>query len=843
MTTKRWKILFSILWTTVVIAWVVLLLRSLDPFPIWKVDLDFEAGPRTWTSGYVKSVKPDGVAERAGLRVGDVLPLATLKSWDGWHFAQNKLLVLDLVRDGVPVQVVIEPEKKPLGLKRQVIKIVDYITSFLCLICSLMIVLRRPHDHSFKWLSLSFLFYAAGNLVFIPAVGSVGIKAYVHLFFHNLAFLSFIGFWLKLSSENGLSIHRFWQAFFGFFSLFVMISLTRETLVTIIPLLLPDDFKGNLLVLDDPENFKKLETWSFYIHQIIVNVALGACVLLPLRLVHSVSKATSNQIYWTGLTLMGFYFLYAIDVFLYTGERALSLAFENESFDWLLSLRYLLIDFLFPVETLSVIAFIYVLVAKRLVSFSFFMNKAFTYGLMGILLVGGYILFSNQIVPASEAQTDLGKIGLFAGVVMWAYLAVYAKQLAEIAIRKTVFIDVDRREGQLRGFLETMGRDQSGAIRQRFCEALEHFCHGTRVVLVERRQHVWVNELSGAIVVEARELGDQLVKRRGTLMADDLVATKGFRVIVPGFHRGELSCYLGVQESEDLPELRPDELRMIEFAVQQLVLELKNRELESAHALITSSVDYAVRIQAAYLPQDEVVHRKLGSVDVWWEPRDKIGGDIWWVSPEAADGSCTVVLADCTGHGVPGAMLSVTVVNLLDQIVRDKPGLGPGQLLGQLDERLREALNQNKSDGASDDGCDAVAVRLEAGGNRAKFAGAKLGLVHARGDGGVERIAGDGVSLGYRKRELEAKGLSEHEVVLEAQSTLLLYSDGLTDQIGGAKARGVSFGHRRIAESIGGRTGAQEVVAGIRAAFESWQGTRPRRDDVAVIAISPGQVT
>lgn len=217
MTTKRWKILFSILWTTVVIAWVVLLLRSLDPFPIWKVDLDFEAGPRTWTSGYVKSVKPDGVAERAGLRVGDVLPLATLKSWDGWHFAQNKLLVLDLVRDGVPVQVVIEPEKKPLGLKRQVIKIVGYITSFLCLICSLMMVLRRPHDHSFKWLSLSFLFYAAGNLVYIPAVGSDGIQAYVYLFFHNLAFLSFIGFWLKLSSENGLSIHRFWQAFFGFF--------------------------------------------------------------------------------------------------------------------------------------------------------------------------------------------------------------------------------------------------------------------------------------------------------------------------------------------------------------------------------------------------------------------------------------------------------------------------------------------------------------------------------------------------------------------------------------------------------------------------------------------------
>jgi len=281
--------------------------------------------------------------------------------------------------------------------------------------------------------------------------------------------------------------------------------------------------------------------------------------------------------------------------------------------------------------------------------------------------------------------------------------------------------------------------------------------------------------------------------------------------------------------------------QLLESTVEKRTTELrqKHAELESAHALITSSVDYAVRIQAAYLPQDEVVHRKLGSVDVWWEPRDKIGGDIWWVSPEAADGSCTVVLADCTGHGVPGAMLSVTVVNLLDQIVRDKPGLGPGQLLGQLDERLREALNQNKSDGASDDGCDAVAVRLERGCNRVKFAGAKLSLVHVRGDGVVERIAGDGVSLGYRKRELEAKGLSEHEVILEAQSTLVLYSDGLTDQIGGENARGVSFGHRRIAEAIGGKIGAQQVVKRVRTAFEQWQGTRLRRDDVALIAFSP----
>lgn len=842
MTTKRWKILFSILWTTVVIAWVVLLLRSLDPFPIWNADLDFEAGPHTWTSGYVKSVKPDGVAERAGLRVGDLLPLATLKSWDGWHVAENKPLMLDVIRDGVPVRVVIEPEKKSIELRRQISKIVSYITSFLCLISSLLIGLYRPIDQSFKWLSLSFLFFATGNLIYVPAVGSDQIQAYVYLLFHNLGFLSFIGFWLKLSSENGLSTGRFLLGFFGFFSLFVMISLLRETLVTLCPMFLSNDYKGNLLVLDIPEHFKILEVWSFYIHQIIVNVALGLCVLLPLRLVRSVSKATSNRIYWTGLTLVGFYFSYAISVFLYTGEKVLILAFGNESFYWVGGLRYFLSDVLSPVEPLSVIAFIYVLVAKRLISFSFFVNKAFAYGLTGLLLFGGY-LFSNQFLPVTHAQTELGKLALFASIVLLSFFAVYTKHVAEIGIRKLVFGDVDCREERLREYVESMGSNASGLLRQRFCEALGDFCHGTRVVLVERRDQVWVNELRGAVVVEGEVLGDQLVKRRGTLMADDLVATKGFRVIVPGFHRGELSCYLGVQESEDLPELRPDELRMIEFAVQQLVLELKNRELESAHALITSSVDYAVRIQAAYLPQDEVVHRKLGSVDVWWEPRDKIGGDIWWVSPEAADGSCTVVLADCTGHGVPGAMLSVTVVNLLDQIVRDKPGLGPGQLLGQLDERLREALNQNKGDGASDDGCDAVAVRLERGCNRVKFAGAKLSLVHVRGDGVVERIAGDGVSLGYRKRELEAKGLSEHEVVLEAQSTLVLYSDGLTDQIGGENARGVSFGHRRIAEAIGGKIGAQQVVKRVRTAFEQWQGTRPRRDDVALIAISPGQVT
>ena len=844
MTTKRWKILFSILWATVVTAWVVLLLRSLDPFPIWQVDLDFEHGPHTWTSGYVKSVKPDGVAERAGLQVGDVLQLATFKSWDAWYFKQNKPLVLDVVRDGVPVRVVIEPEKKSIELRRQISKIVSYITSFLCLICSLLIGLYRPKNHSFKWLSLSFTFYAAGNLIDIPAVGSDALQTYVYLLSHNLAFLTFIGFWLNLFAESGVRRDGFWKVFFRFFVFFIFISLLYETLLVIVPVFfLPDNYDGFLPILDDPNHFPQYSYIGFYTHQIVVNSALVACVILPLRLARLVSNATSNKIYWTALTLMSFYFLAAIQVFIYTADRALSLILEIPRLDFLYDLYRILSTVLMPVAPLSVIAFIYVLVAKRLVSFSFFVNKAFAYGLTGLLLIGGYFLFSNQFGPVSQAQTDFGKVALFAGVVWLSFLAIYAKELAEVAIRKVVFVDVDRREERLREYVESMGSNASGLLRQRFCEALGDFCHGTRVVLVERRDQVWVNELRGAVVVEGEVLGDQLVKRRGTLMADDLVATKGFRVIVPGFHRGELSCYLGVQESEDLPELRPDELRMIEFAVQQLVLELKNRELESAHALITSSVDYAVRIQAAYLPQDEVVHRKLGSVDVWWEPRDKIGGDIWWVSPEAADGSCTVVLADCTGHGVPGAMLSVTVVNLLDQIVRDKPGLGPGQLLGQLDERLREALNQNKSDGASDDGCDAVAVRLERGCNRVKFAGAKLSLVHVRGDGVVERIAGDGVSLGYRKRELEAKGLSEHEVILEAQSTLVLYSDGLTDQIGGENARGVSFGHRRIAEAIGGKIGAQQVVKRVRTAFEQWQGTRPRRDDVALIAISPGQVT
>lgn len=838
MPLKTWRRLFLILWAAVTLVWIILLFKSLDPFGASRVIYDFKVGPKTWLSGEITSVKSDGIAERAGLRVGDVLPQSTLNRQDAWSYPDNKPLVLDVIRDGSPVQVVINPERKPREFKNQVLKLLGYVETFLCLICSFTIALFGKRNDSFRWLSFSFLLYAAGNWRDIPAIGSEVLPQITYLVFHQLAFLFFIKFWVKLYADCKIDVSRFWSIFQKWFLYFIIGYCTiLEILLNVITSFLPDNFESHIAVLDNSVLHKQFMELGFYMNQAFAFIALVACVWLPLRLLKLVSKASSNQIYWTAATLVGFYFSYAISVFIYTVGEGLRLALSIH-LEWIRELHNFLGDLLSPLAPLSVLAFIYVSLSKRLISFSYFVNKAFVYGLMALLLLGGYSLFSNQLDAVAQNESDFAKIGLFTGVVVLSFLATYMQDFTEVAIRRFLFVDVDRREDQLRAFVEAMGKELSLDFKSRFCAAVEGFCHGASVVLFELRDGVWIDGVTGKAATDTQAVVERLNTKAITLEAADLPEASGLRLVVPGFHRGAMSCFLCVAESADLPAFRPDEIRMLEGAVQRYVLELKNRELEHAHNQIISSVDYAARIQRAHLPETQQQREGFEAIKVWWEPRDRIGGDIWWMSPIQDDGSYAVVLADCTGHGVPGAMLSVTVVNLLDQIARDYPQAGPSGLLEALDERLRLALNQQAELGDSDDGCDAVAIRVVPRAGSVLFAGAKLGVIYKDGHS-IERIAGDNLSLGYRRREIPETGIKQHERSMTKGAVFILYSDGLTDQIGGTSERGISFGHRRIAQAVRPDASAGAVVDAIRRDFLNWQGIRPRRDDVSVLVLEP----
>lgn len=261
------------------------------------------------------------------------------------------------------------------------------------------------------------------------------------------------------------------------------------------------------------------------------------------------------------------------------------------------------------------------------------------------------------------------------------------------------------------------------------------------------------------------------------------------------------------------------------------VVEQSNRSL----SVIMESIQYARLLQQGQMPDVAKLSGPFRSIDIAWQPRDLIGGDIWWTD-KAADGSFTLALVDCTGHGVPGAMLSVLVISTLARIFAQDPSTTPLGALKALDIGMRESLHQAGDDKASDDGCDAAIIRIAPNGRELLYAGAKIDLFHRRGNEVVQH-RGTRISLGYLRPPAEMP--EEHLIALADGDLLVMVTDGVTDQIGSDPDRRKSFGNRRIRQTLANNSiqSASDARHAVLASLDDWQGKNRRRDDVSMVAI------
>jgi serine phosphatase RsbU (regulator of sigma subunit) len=261
----------------------------------------------------------------------------------------------------------------------------------------------------------------------------------------------------------------------------------------------------------------------------------------------------------------------------------------------------------------------------------------------------------------------------------------------------------------------------------------------------------------------------------------------------------------------------------------------RGAEIREAHHAIVESVSYASRIQRGLLPRPERLAASFADFAVRWEPRDVVGGDIYWVS--AAARLPTIVLLDCTGHGVPGGFMTMLAISTLERVCAQHDDLGPAELLGRLNALTRTLLNQDGPGPSSNDGMDAAAVQIDAANGIATFAGAHLSLIVVQGDR-VRRVRGDKASIGYADSPADLR-LAEARVPLDRATRLVLVSDGVIDQPGGPKQ--IAFGYERLRRSIARhRAGSlEDVLAGLKAEFDSYTQGEPRRDDVTMIAVAP----
>lgn len=258
------------------------------------------------------------------------------------------------------------------------------------------------------------------------------------------------------------------------------------------------------------------------------------------------------------------------------------------------------------------------------------------------------------------------------------------------------------------------------------------------------------------------------------------------------------------------------------------------------HKQLLSSIDYASTIQSALLADSRAaLKRAFGEGHALvWEPRDVVGGDCFFAS--ADERGVLFGLIDCTGHGVPGALLTSIAISETNRLtahpdVRSRPA----ELLRRLNGRVKAALNQDgvNGDSEADDGMDAVFLYLENGAPIIRAASARLPIFVLSPAGAVEQLKGGRKGLGYRDTPVD-QTWPELEIPIQTARRLFLATDGVGDQIG--EATPMAFGWRRFGAALEAAAGAPipEQTHAARQALVAWQGGQDRRDDISILGVS-----
>lgn len=271
----------------------------------------------------------------------------------------------------------------------------------------------------------------------------------------------------------------------------------------------------------------------------------------------------------------------------------------------------------------------------------------------------------------------------------------------------------------------------------------------------------------------------------------------------------------------------------LEEKVEQRTEELRhsNLLLEQSNKVVMDSIHYALLIQTALLAKPSEMESVFTESFALWLPRDVVGGDFYTLYTEP-DGSFLLALADCTGHGVPGAFMSMASKALLDRAVAEHGLSNPALLLQELHNNLRDLLRQEEP--GSHNGLDMALLYGRRGENKLRYAGARLPVwLHSPGEP-IKVIKADRCSLGYAKGTRELT-LTNHDLELTAGTRIYLTSDGILDQPGGEK--GFGLGQKRLQEAFAGWENLSLKLMNDRleTLLRDYATAHPQRDDITVI--------
>lgn len=263
-----------------------------------------------------------------------------------------------------------------------------------------------------------------------------------------------------------------------------------------------------------------------------------------------------------------------------------------------------------------------------------------------------------------------------------------------------------------------------------------------------------------------------------------------------------------------------------EIRTQRDLLANKNEEIEKINKDITSSIEYAKRIQTAMLPLEITISEHLENYFILFKPRDIVSGDYYWFTTK--EDKIFIAAVDCTGHGVPGAFMSMIGAQILTTIVNVKHITEADQILSELNENIRNALKQDTTD--TQDGMDMALCIIDKNKKILEFAGAKNPLYYISNEN-LEMFKGSKQAIGGFQYETFKK----HTLEYQSPSYFYIFTDGYADQFGGPEQSKFMIGRFKKLLIDNHKKTFKEQKEILNSTITQWQGENFQTDDILVI--------
>jgi serine phosphatase RsbU (regulator of sigma subunit) len=270
-------------------------------------------------------------------------------------------------------------------------------------------------------------------------------------------------------------------------------------------------------------------------------------------------------------------------------------------------------------------------------------------------------------------------------------------------------------------------------------------------------------------------------------------------------------------------------------------LNIAKQKIEESHKHTRDSIEYSSIIQRSILPAKDKFPNAFPESFALWQPKDIVGGDIWFFEAALREGEFLLFVIDCTGHGVPGAFVTMLVKSIERSIMMEcrtrKKEIHPGQLLTIFNQEIKSLLDQHSRESESNAGFDGGIVYFDLHRRGIiRYAGAETPLFLLDKEGKCKTIKGSRHSVGYRSCDADFV-YEEHEMKISDFDRLYLTTDGLIDQNGGAKD--IPFGKRKLVSILEANHDKpiNEIQKLVMTDLNDWKGNAEQNDDITFVGI------